>query len=770
MRRHTDLDRGHGDLAPTAMPVAAADHTAGTGARARRSVAPLRLVQGLSARLVIVVVLATLVAGGLVGSLAVGASRSGLEAEIHRSTLGEAEAIGQIAYRYMDAAETSLRDLAAGRFIRMAVHEKTPELMASVFDDFLQRHPEFDDVTYYDAQGISQATGIRGWHRLGDSLADRAWFQQAIRTGEPYLDVPALSAGSRAPAVAYAVAVLDENGMPQGMLVGGIGLGELASAIFHINDGIATRTSVIERRQGGMIVVHIDRQRILTPVSGRNVAVQHLLNGDAGTLQTASSTGQPTLTAYTPVPNLPWGIMIQYPTDVAFASVESLTQHVWLAILLAILIATAVGIGLALGITRPLRRLRDTATEIAAGDLSRRVRARGHDEIAELGRAFDRMADALLLKTRQIQAGAHELETLNQLGEWLQACTTVEEAHDVIGRLVGQLFPGMAGTVGVISASRNLVDTVATWGVLPTGEETIFAPDECWALRRGQPHVVADTRNDLVCPHLRNAPPSSYLCIPLVAHGEAAGLLHIATSPAGASGAAAPSAIVAHRLATQVAEQLALALSNLALRERLRNQSIRDPLTGLFNRRYLEETLERELARAERSQHSIGVIMIDVDHFKRFNDSFGHNAGDSLLREFGGLLRTHVRGGDIACRYGGEEFAVILPDATLEDTQRRAEQLREATTHLKVSDQDQALGQVTISLGVAALPHHGTDGVRLLRAADRALYGAKNAGRNRVHTADDPSLETMELHEAPGAALAARLGRNGNGHTPRPQE
>jgi diguanylate cyclase (GGDEF)-like protein len=731
---------------------------------------PLRLAGGLTARLIIVVVLATVLVGGLVGSLAVGASRSSLQAEIHRSTLAEAEAIGQIAYHYIDAAETSLRDLAASRSIRAAARNGTPDDMTVQIDAFMQRHPEFDDMTFYDAQGVSQVAGIRGWHKLGDSIADREWFQQAMRTGEPYLDVPALSAGSRVPTVAYAVPIRDENGAIHGMLVGGIGLGELASAIFSINDGVATRTTLHDRRQGGIILVHVDRSRILTAVSGRNEAVRRELAGESGTLETVNSTGQRTLSAFAPVVHMPWAVLIQYPSDAAFAPVETLTQHVQMAISGAILLATVVGVVLALGITRPLRRLRDTATEIAAGDLTRRVRPRGHDEIAELGRAFDRMADALLLKTQQMQAGAAELETLNQLGEWLQACTTVEEAHDVIGRLVGHLFPGMAGTVGVISASRNLVDTVATWGVLPAGEEGIFAPDECWALRRGQPHIVTDARKDLVCPHLRKAPPATYLCIPLVAHGETAGLLHIASSPAGRAGAPAPSAATAQRLATQVAEQLALALSNLALRERLRNQSIRDPLTGLFNRRYLEETLERELARAERSQHPIGVIMIDVDHFKRFNDSFGHNAGDALLREFGGLLRTHIRGGDIACRYGGEEFAVIMPDATLEDTQHRAEELRQATLQLRVTDQDQALGQVTISLGVAALPQHGTDSARLLRAADRALYSAKNAGRNRVQTADDPSLETIELHEHPGAALAARLGRNGNPNKASPQE
>jgi diguanylate cyclase (GGDEF)-like protein len=740
------------------MVAAAADLVAG-GARARGPRVPLRLAGSLSARLISAVVLAALLAGGLVGVLAVAASRDGLQDEIHRSTLAEAEAIAQIAYRYMDAAETSLAELAVSDAVVAAAGWENPAQMTPQLDAFMARHPEFDNVTFYDANGVSQATGIRGWQRLSDSIADREWFQQVLRRGDPYLDIPALSNGSRVPVVAYAVPVRDTSRAIQGVLVGGIGLDDLAATIFGINDGIATRTTLHDRRQGGIILAHVDRQRVLTPVSGRNDAVRREMAGERGTVETSNSTGQVTLSAFAPVPNLPWAVLIQYPSNVAFAPVEELTRHVLVAILMAILVATVVSALLALGITRPLRRLRDAATQIAAGDLTRRVKAQGHDEIGELARAFNQMADALLVQTRQIQAGAAELETLNQLGEWLQACTTVQETHDVIGRLVGQLFPGLPGSVGVISASRNLVDTVATWGTLPAGAEAVFAPDECWALRRGQPHVVTDSRTGLLCPHVGKTEGITHLCVPLVAHGETAGLLHLA-SGLNADGTPAPSAATAQRLATQVAEQLALALSNLALRERLRNQSIRDPLTGLFNRRYLEETLERELARAERAQHPIGVIMIDVDHFKQFNDAFGHNAGDALLREFGALLRSHIRGGDIACRYGGEEFAVIMPDATLEDTERRAEELREATTHLHVSDQDNALGQVTISLGVAALPHHGTGGARLVRAADRALYRAKNDGRNRVRIADDPSMETAEMPFMP-SALAKRLGRNG---------
>ena len=189
-------------------------------------------------------------------------------------------------------------------------------------------------------------------------------------------------------------------------------------------------------------------------------------------------------------------------------------------------------------------------------------------------------------------------------------------------------------------------------------------------------------------------------------------------------------------LGEQAARQIALAVANSKLRETLRNESIRDPLTGLFNRRHMQASLGRELERAAHGQYPIGILMLDLDHFKRFNDTFGHAAGDVLLRDFAGLLQSHVRAGDVACRYGGEEFTLILPEASLEVTRQRAEQLRESAGQLHSQFQGQALGKVTVSLGVALYPRHGATGEEVLRAADQALYQAKRAGRNRVIVAD----------------------------------
>jgi len=168
-----------------------------------------------------------------------------------------------------------------------------------------------------------------------------------------------------------------------------------------------------------------------------------------------------------------------------------------------------------------------------------------------------------------------------------------------------------------------------------------------------------------------------------------------------------------------------------ALQKELREQAIRDALTGLFNRRYLEETLERELARARRESTTVSVIMMDIDFFKWFNDTLGHKAGDVMLRALGEMLKTQTRTGDVACRFGGEEFAVVLPGAPLTIAQQRAEQLRAAFEHMRVRYEDMEL-HATLSAGVAAFPTHGASGDVVLNAADQALYVAKRSGRNRV--------------------------------------
>ncbi len=337
--------------------------------------------------------------------------------------------------------------------------------------------------------------------------------------------------------------------------------------------------------------------------------------------------------------------------------------------------------------------------------------------------------EKLIQWIEELKQRNREMVLLGEMNELLQACETVEEAYKAIGIKLPQLFPKCSGGLGAIDSFKNCVKNVAAWGKLP-GSKPWFEPHECWALRRGRSHAVDNSPLSLFCNHIHpQSFPVESLCIPMMAQGEISGLLYLISPQEGRLSEAK------QQLARTVSEQIALALANIKLRETLHDQSIRDSLTGLFNRRYLEETLERELQRAYRQDQSVGVVMIDIDHFKHFNDTFGHDAGDAVLRQVGELLIQNIRGSDIACRYGGEELTLILPGATLSDTYRRAEQIREAIKNLALEHRGELLGIITASLGIACFPVAGETGEDLIRAADTALYRAKALGRDRVITA-----------------------------------
>jgi diguanylate cyclase (GGDEF)-like protein len=324
-----------------------------------------------------------------------------------------------------------------------------------------------------------------------------------------------------------------------------------------------------------------------------------------------------------------------------------------------------------------------------------------------------------------------ETTLLGELSELLQSCLSPAEAHRLIAQESEMLFPGSSGVVCVTASSRDVVECVAQWGE-PALVERFFPPSDCWALRRGRLHQLSHDNPALICGHVGAARPRHAVCVPMMAHGETLGVLYLESGKSGQANQAADFSESQLRAARMFAEHIALALANLNLREVLRSQSIRDPLTGLFNRRYMEESLERELRRAVRRQGSVGVMMIDVDHFKSFNDSFGHDAGDALLRELAKVFKTQFRGEDIVCRYGGEEFTVILPDASLESTQERAQRLREVAKATVTEHRGRPLDRVTLSIGVAAHPEKGSTVEGLLRAADSALYRAKEEGRDQV--------------------------------------
>jgi diguanylate cyclase (GGDEF)-like protein len=312
-----------------------------------------------------------------------------------------------------------------------------------------------------------------------------------------------------------------------------------------------------------------------------------------------------------------------------------------------------------------------------------------------------------------------ELRLLAELAQSLQACRTVAEALETVARAGATLFPADAGADLYLGSGPTL-ERAGGWRRQPVAGA--LAADECWALRLGRPRVADAESEEPRCAH---APPAGRsLCIPLVAQGAGFGLLHLA----GAGPHWGPRSV---QLAQAIGDALALALANLSLRERLREQSVRDPLTGLHNRRYLGEVLARELRRAHRAERPVSVLLLDLDHFKDLNDRFGHEVGDRALVALAGLLLHNVRSEDSVCRVGGEEVVIVLHDTDAGEAVQRAEHLRRRIAELAVTA-DGGTARLAASFGVASSPTHGATPDELLRAADRALYAAKAAGRNRV--------------------------------------
>jgi diguanylate cyclase (GGDEF)-like protein len=361
-------------------------------------------------------------------------------------------------------------------------------------------------------------------------------------------------------------------------------------------------------------------------------------------------------------------------------------------------------------------------------------------EVRERKQAEDRLRlsnEDLLLRLDELEQRDRDHLTLGKLSNYLKSCVSSDEAYSVITAFGPQIIPSDAGTLYRINSPGGYLERVAGWGDI-TPEDKLFSVQDCWALRRGQLHWTHGARTGLLCQHISGPAESifPYMCIPLVAHGETVGLLflqRLGTTAQAQGGRIAPESKL--QLASALGEEVSLALANLKLRDTLRQQSLRDPLTGLYNRRFLEEYLVHERLRATRKNRPLSVIMLDIDHFKRVNDTFGHDAGDAVLRRMGLVLQGHVRGSDIACRIGGEEFALLLPEASLVIAYQRAERILDTVRHMQIKHRGQTLGAITVSLGVAAFPKHGDTPEALIRAADQALYQAKQGGRNKLASA-----------------------------------
>ncbi len=338
------------------------------------------------------------------------------------------------------------------------------------------------------------------------------------------------------------------------------------------------------------------------------------------------------------------------------------------------------------------------------------------------------------------RARQQEAQLLAELDEWLQSCKSLDELYMVVRKFMASALAGSAGELYIYSNSRDVLDGTCQWSSPDLHDH--IAPDSCWALRRGRAYIHNPDSISFTCQHVsEQIGPNTevpYICVPIIAHGDTVGLMHVRL--AGDAGSREEDGVTtaARTFAVQCGERISLAIANVKLRDELYDQSTRDPLTGLYNRRFFLDAMRRLIAKSDRTDRPFGLVYLDADHFKSFNDTHGHDAGDVVLSRVGEALRETCTDGQMACRFGGEEFALLVPGADLAATERAAEQIRDRVADTDIRYGDALLPHITISAGVASFPGSGRRPQDLIKAADGALYAAKDAGRNcvRIHSPD----------------------------------
>jgi diguanylate cyclase (GGDEF)-like protein len=618
--------------------------------------------------------------------------------------------------------------------------------------------------SHYFNLGVIGINGVRFCSVLTPGkaidLSDRAYFRRAVETREFSVGDYQIGASNGKPGITFGYPVIDAAGALQAVVYAVLDPDWLGKSLTLAQLPPEASLSVVDGR--GTILARFPPLKGLV---GRPVAPAALetmrAQGSSGTHEGTGGDGVRRMWGFVQLQPTTSGAMylrVGMPVTAAYAAIDrAFYRNLILLAVTTLLVLIAAWMFSERLVIRPVRRLTAAARRLSKGNRGARTGLpHGESEFGQLARVFDGMADSIQSEeaalarlmtqeqetNQKLVAGMAELERLNreitQLGSMshaLQACQGVEEACTAIVQSGRTLFLTETAALYLMRPSRKHLEYKTGWGGTG-GEEALLAPESCWALRRGKAYRFEPSTDPMPCQHVpADAHAAPYVCVPLVAQDELSGLLHIRFPVL--SGEPASTAFEARfKLVTTFAAQAGLALANLSLREVLNQQSIRDPLTGLHNRRFLEESLGRELARAQRSKAPLAVIMADIDHFKRFNDTYGHDAGDAVLRSVAQTLKSHIRGSDIVCRLGGEEFTVVLAESMLGPAREKAESLRAAIAALVLSHADQPLGAVTMSFGLAMFPAHGHDSGELLQAADIALYRAKNEGRNRVTISD----------------------------------
>ncbi|MEH2458863.1 diguanylate cyclase [Nostoc sp.] len=343
-------------------------------------------------------------------------------------------------------------------------------------------------------------------------------------------------------------------------------------------------------------------------------------------------------------------------------------------------------------------------------------------ESIEAERSLTNLNQNLEEKTLKLEAKKRELIYLSDMADMLYSCESEDEVYKVVALTCSKLFPNMSGCICIISNSKNYVQMNSIWGGEKSSKE-IFSQSECWALRRAKLNLLSPRNSGLMCSHLIQPVSGAHLCIPLFGQSEVVGILHIHAleeiSPED------------QQIGEIIARTLGFALNNLSIKQRLTHDNLRDGMTQLFNQNYMQTITEQRLAEAERLGQPLSVIFLDIDNFKSYNSRYGHVTANIVLKGLAKLLLKSIRSFDIACRWGGEEFVIVMPNMTLETLRKRVEQLRLDVEQMQLKDGDQILESITASFGIA-VSEPGITIKDFLNRADQAMLEAKRTGKNRV--------------------------------------
>ena len=618
----------------------------------------------------------------------------------------------------------------------------------------IQIHPLYDNLGVLGPDGIRFCTVLLP--EQSPDLSSRTYFRRAVESHEFSVGDYQIGGSSGNSGVGFGYPVFDATGGIRGVVYATLNIKWLGTSLALAQLPPGASLSVVDS-QGTMLALFPDA-RGRTGNSVARIGLNEMLaQGSSGTYEGVGGDGIRRVWGFVQLRQSASGSMyvrVGMPVTAAYAAIDrEFYRNLLLTAAAALLIMGIVWVGGERLVVRPVKLLTAAARRVGKGDLdARTLLPHGDGEFGQLARVFDEMAGSIQSDEAELERLMEEQKEANQklvfemeeLG-WLNGeitqlgrasnvlreCQGMEEACATIVQTGQVLFPTEVAELYLMRPSRGTLEYKTGWG--GTGvEAVVLAPETCKALRSGQIYRHEPQHAGLPCEHVPLEPlMAPYICVPLTTQGGILGLLHMRFPLTGGANAARrlPARL---QLATTFAVQAGLALANLKLRETLKEESIRDSLTGLYNRRFLEETLERELARAQRRKSPLALIMADVDHFKRFNDTYGHDAGDAVLRSVAETLKSNIRGSDIACRFGGEEFTLVLLESTLAAAREKTESLRQAVAALSPSYGGQALGAVTMSFGLVVFPEHGNDSAGLLRAADMALYRAKKDGRNRV--------------------------------------